>query len=619
MKNTWLARAVDFVFGYDFFISYSHDDGKNLPALLQGRLEESGFRVFLDQSGYVVGTDLRRETGRQVRKSRKLVVLARPRALVSTWVKREVDEAVAAGGVPVMVDINTSMALAAPDAVLAALAREKDWLRLEETLSDPDGEPSDRLISELIRSFSHTRQETWRIRVFAGVAVLFAGIAAAAGVMAYAAETQRRLAERNLVVARSAADVLVVDIARDLRDVKGMDTTSLHKILSKAREAFDKLAASAPDDLVLLQSRLVMYNEFVETYLAQGDTSNARSAAQESLKLAEGLPQDSRLSIDSRVLLGRSLTKTGDVLEETGDLARSLEAHLRALAIRRALLQAQLDVPDRERDVAISLGRLAQIEIFRGKPRDALPYLEESLQLRKRLAPVKKGYQRDLALAHIVMSDALLAIDASPGATDMNDPFSTSGAKSEYLPRAAEHAVAAARLFEWLLNDDQTSSKAARDYAIALQRQGNIALQSRDFAGARKFYEASAERFSLVAQGDVNNLEWRRDVLVAQGKLAATAADAGDRQEAAALLTKLIESRGTVVASNADNHIWRIDLIEALRDKMALVPPEEAIRLNSQALGHLQELEKRKALGVREKQWFDAMRLGERGTAGNAR
>ena len=53
-----ITRAVDWVFGYDFFISYNHGDGMRLPRRLRERLEHAGFRVFLDQTEYVAGEDL---------------------------------------------------------------------------------------------------------------------------------------------------------------------------------------------------------------------------------------------------------------------------------------------------------------------------------------------------------------------------------------------------------------------------------------------------------------------------------------------------------------------------------------------------------------------------------
>ena len=168
-----ITRAVDWVFGYDFFISYNHGDGMRLPRRLRERLEQAGFRVFLDQTEYVAGEDLRRETRRQVVKSRKIVIVGRPGALKSVWVKREVDVALAYGKIPVILNLNGAVDAAPADAALAAMARERHWLRLEETLRR-SGRRAEQTgsIAELVRGFNHTRQETKRQRIFAGAAAV---------------------------------------------------------------------------------------------------------------------------------------------------------------------------------------------------------------------------------------------------------------------------------------------------------------------------------------------------------------------------------------------------------------------------------------------------------------
>src|SRR5215475_12162418 len=121
-------RAADFVFGYDFFISYSHRDGIHYPRCLKQQLEQAGFTVFLDETEYVVGVDLMRETRRQVQKSRKIVVVGRAAALDSEWVKREVEVALAAGNTPIIININGSLYNAAEDAGIADISLREHWL-----------------------------------------------------------------------------------------------------------------------------------------------------------------------------------------------------------------------------------------------------------------------------------------------------------------------------------------------------------------------------------------------------------------------------------------------------------------------------------------------------------
>ena len=200
-------RAVDWLFGYDFFISYSQRDGLHLPREIRKRLQQAGFRVFLDQTEYVAGLDLRKETRRQVLKSRKLVIIGRPAALKSEWVKREVDVALSAEKTPVLVDINDAVAAAPIDANLAVMAKEQQWLRLEETLTDPDGSPTDRLINELVRGFNHTRQETKRHRVLVGAALILAVLAGVASWQAYVATQQQQLALSRQLAAQAISRI----------------------------------------------------------------------------------------------------------------------------------------------------------------------------------------------------------------------------------------------------------------------------------------------------------------------------------------------------------------------------------------------------------------------------
>jgi hypothetical protein len=201
--HTRLQRAIDYVSGYDFFISYSHEDGLTYPIQLKQRLEQAGFKVFLDQTGYVAGDPLRRETRRQVFKSRKIVIIARPVALQSPWVKYEVDVALAMHRTPIIIDINDAVMTARADAAVAAMTREHEWLRLPERLGGGEDVPTAHTISELVRSFGATRQETKRQRVFASAAVIFAAAAVIAASLAVIAVQARNLAKASEATAKA--------------------------------------------------------------------------------------------------------------------------------------------------------------------------------------------------------------------------------------------------------------------------------------------------------------------------------------------------------------------------------------------------------------------------------
>jgi WD40 repeat protein len=146
---------------------------------------------------------LRRETNRQVLKSRKVVIVGRTGALASEWVRREVDIAVANRKTPVIININGAVQAARSDSGLAAMAVENHWLRLEETLPDVESPPSDHAVAELMRSFRATRQETKRQRIVATAATIF-GLAAAVAIwQAVEANWQRQIAVDNELDAKN--------------------------------------------------------------------------------------------------------------------------------------------------------------------------------------------------------------------------------------------------------------------------------------------------------------------------------------------------------------------------------------------------------------------------------
>ena len=77
------------------------------------------------------------------------------------------------------------------------MAAEQHWLRVEEEANDGGATPSDKAVTEIIRSFGATRQETKRQRIFALTAGIFAIVALIAAWQAVAAYQQKQVAERN--------------------------------------------------------------------------------------------------------------------------------------------------------------------------------------------------------------------------------------------------------------------------------------------------------------------------------------------------------------------------------------------------------------------------------------
>src|SRR5271156_2485428 len=82
-------RMTDVFFGYDFFISYAHTDGRAYARGLAQRLGDYGFQCFLDTDDYETGADWKKVGAWALRRTTRLVLIGSPNALQSPAVLRE--------------------------------------------------------------------------------------------------------------------------------------------------------------------------------------------------------------------------------------------------------------------------------------------------------------------------------------------------------------------------------------------------------------------------------------------------------------------------------------------------------------------------------------------------
>ncbi|MGE3230155.1 MAG: toll/interleukin-1 receptor domain-containing protein [Hyphomicrobium sp.] len=552
-RDSLITRAIDWIFGYDFFLSYSHSDGLNLPRHIKDRLTRAGFHVFLDQTEYAPGIDLRRETRRQVHKSRKVVVIARPAALKSPWVKREVDAALAAGLTPVIFNVNSAVETAPPEAALATMARENYWLRLNETLPNADGEPSDRAIADLVRGFDHTRQETKRQRVLtaaAAVLAIAAGVAVWQAVEAtrarLVAEAQRDRAERVLdqvvatanrrvqslsqrVLKKRAAvtaaappqvetaaleapagpplEQAMAWLARGAEDLKAGEAGAARAAFQSAFDILPPDVPSGTDARDWQQTRARALDRVADAALIQRDTKAAVSALETGLALAEA--QSAAVAGDPfwRQAQAYARQRLADVAQKSNDAdgaARHLKAaialwkELSATSTAKLLAQRQLA------KVTLDLG---QVESGRAGPKAALPLYYESLTLLKPLAGAGlEGVdsQRDLSAVYQSIADAHLK-DAAP-------------------EKALGWVEADIKVATYVVSYRRGDPARQRDLASSYDRLARTweALGRTD--DAIKAYTTSSLNFEAAVARDSSDPSWLRDtasVLESRGKLLA--------------------------------------------------------------------------------------------------
>src|SRR5438552_3837686 len=79
----------DLVLGYDLFISYAWNDGRNYAKQLRNALISHHFSVFLDDIEMAAGSPLSRSVSQALRRSSSLVLVTTPHALISPYVHKE--------------------------------------------------------------------------------------------------------------------------------------------------------------------------------------------------------------------------------------------------------------------------------------------------------------------------------------------------------------------------------------------------------------------------------------------------------------------------------------------------------------------------------------------------
>ena len=196
-KRGLFQRFADFLFGFDFFISYCWADGREYAVQLQKRLEERGFQCFLDSSDYAKGDNWRAAGRRALKKTSRLILVGTPKAVLSEPVANELRIFSELRRRVFPIDFGGALAgIGSKEGVFQYL--DPDVLRVSEEETALEVGPSDEMITQIVDSFQLLRQDQKRTRWFAGLTLLFAVVAATAVWFYFDAADKARIAQENL-------------------------------------------------------------------------------------------------------------------------------------------------------------------------------------------------------------------------------------------------------------------------------------------------------------------------------------------------------------------------------------------------------------------------------------
>jgi tetratricopeptide (TPR) repeat protein len=471
------------------------------------------------------------------------------------------------------------------------MARQDHWLRLNETLSNPDGEPTDRAIAELVRGFEHTRQETKRQRILvaaAAVLALAAGVATWQAVEAtrakLIAEAQRDRAERafDQVVATAnrrvqsfsertqkqrAAPTSVltppqaaVDKVRGAPLDRALDRASYGDTLLKSDDvsaakaallaALDILEASATaqvnaKDWQLL--RLKVLHRLADAYEKERDTTAAIAALTKSLAITEAQAAAEPDVAIWRQAQGSIAQRLASFALKVGDVAAA-ERHLEsAAATWRSLAQNDANRTLAQRELAFAISRLGDLEVGRARITAALKRYHESLELLKSLAASEsKNTERQSDLSAIYQSIADAHLKA--GRPDM-----------ALLWAKADVAVAT-----YIANTLVDDPVRGRDLASSYDRLARSLQALGRNVEALEAYGTASNLFDRAIIKKPNESAWQRDaaaLLENWGKLLGETAHPDDAFRAFRRALSIREG----LAASSEEQAWRREVEAAYR------------------------------------------------------
>ena len=425
------------------------------------------------------------------------------------------------------------------------------------------------------------------------VAMLFLSLATIIGaVVAWSnyqeAMRQRLQAEKNFQTAKEAADGLVFDIARGLREVEGMRLSSVKTVLYKAEKSFSTLLQIDSENLELLKSQAAMLAEFVETYLSAGDTRSAQTTALKGLHVAKKLMELSDGALKSQRIVGLNLLKVGDAFIEIGEFDSGEQAYMQSLTLRKTISHREPKNMLYKRDISVSLNRLGDKEELVGNLDQAIEYFEQALSIRKTIVEKKPLWRRDLIVNYIRVGDIALGL--------------------EDLERAEKSFKKAEKIAREEYQKDIDNTKHKRDLAIVMQRLGNVGLHIRNYQLAKSSLKESRSIFYDLSTRDPGNYEWKRDIAVSDLKLGHTELLGNNTKAALKKYHLAAEMMYLLTKHDQNNIFWQLDLVEILMYWAKNIEGEEQQQKAKKALSILLLLRDTKKTGPEHDQWISVLR-----------
>jgi tetratricopeptide (TPR) repeat protein len=387
---------------------------------------------------------------------------------------------------------------------------------------------------------------------------------------------QSSRANQNFAAAKAAADGLINDLAKNLRNVRGVSQETTRTLLTAANGVMDKLVATTAPTPELELSQFELHYQFGLTYWFVGDVTNALSSIRRSLAITDRMligSTDPNLSNKIMAFRYDALIEQGNILRVLGQLDASLESFQKAWETAKSLVHA---VGDADKQAALKLakahGRIGDVmrSSRRFEEADANYRAAERIQLRfLATTPDDQDWMLELSWSYNRLADNLLRITNHEGLMTVAVDRTAALRTNPNLSEASAYYANSVLLRQQLMATRGQDARNFRDVIWSLTMHGMATLAS-DTPKALTILESALQQVNQALEIDPKNTELLRYQANAYNFRGDGYLISGDISAAFADYERGLRVRQSLSDTDPTNARWLRDLFYTLRRMVEL-------------------------------------------------
>ncbi len=449
-----------------------------------------------------------------------------------------------------------------PNALLQGLllTRSRDWLlRYPQRFGGREMEPLRAFIAESAaaedaeraraaeQAARTRRMERMLFRGAIAASIIMAMLAAGAGIAAWFAVKSEERAARNFELTIAQSDTLITKLSTELRDRVGISQDVIRRILGLIESQMDALAKVDQRSPRLATSRANMLSAFVENYIDLGDLQKAKERAQECTDLVRPLYRPGDKDAEVALKLADCLEVLANALAARSLFNDAIKVYQEGIALRRALLAANPDDPERQRALGHILTYYAFAELV-------------SNNLDRALAPAQETVAITKALTEKDKDNALWMREYIDSLNTQAMALHAKGARYQAI-KVFDEAI---RIAGELVQQDPGNAKLRRFQSNILANVSDVLIEVSASEQALIALNRSVAIKQKLNAADPENTTWDYELSVALAKLGISQLRLKKFDDALASLYVSSVHLKSLLIRDAANARWRFELVNCL-------------------------------------------------------